>query len=217
MRFLPGKDRGSISVKPKKALLVVDVQNDFCPGGALGIKDGDKIVPLINEYIGIFTAEKLPVFVTRDLHPQKTKHFKKFGGVWPVHCVENTPGAAFHPKLKIPKTAIIVSKGMDPGKDSYSAFQAEDASGMSLVNLLKVIGIEEIYVAGLATDYCVKYSTLEAIKNGFRVKVLIDAVKGVDLKPGDSEKALKEMIKMGAELIHIGHCKTKGGRKNATG
>jgi len=202
-------------MKLKKALLVVDMQNDFCPGGALGIKDGDKIIPVVNDYIKIFSVGKLPVFLTRDLHPKKTRHFKKFGGVWPVHCIENTIGSAFHPKLKIPKEAIIVSKGRDPEKDSYSAFQAEDAHRMSLINLLKIFGINEIYIAGLATDYCVKYSAIDAIKNGLRVKVLLDAVGGVNLKPGDSEKALKQMIKMGAELINIGYFKTTKGRKNA--
>src|SRR3989338_5088646 len=132
----------------KKALLIVDVQNDFCPGGALGIKDGDKIIPAINKYIKIFASQRLPVFASRDWHPRKTLHFKKFGGAWPVHCIQNTKGAAFHPKLRLPKEAILLYKGMDPKKDSYSAFQAQDRNGKSLLNLLKILGVEEIYIGG---------------------------------------------------------------------
>jgi nicotinamidase/pyrazinamidase len=105
-------------MRAKKALLIVDVQNDFCPGGALGIPCGDKIVPKINKYIKIFSKKKLPVFATRDWHPVKTKHFKDFGGVWPVHCIYNTRGALFHPDLKVPKEAFMLYKGMDPEKDS---------------------------------------------------------------------------------------------------
>jgi len=190
-------------MKLKKALLIVDVQNDFCPGGALGIKDGDKIIPAINKYIKIFVAKKLPIFATRDWHPKKTAHFKKFGGVWPVHCVQGTKGAQFHPRLKLPKDAILVYKGMDPKKDSYSAFQAEDANGMSLPNLLKILGIKELYIAGLATDYCVKFTMYDAISKGFKVKILLDAVKGVNLKLHDSEEAIKEMVKMGAKKITL--------------
>ena len=190
-------------MKFKKALLIVDVQNDFCPGGTLGIKDGDKIIPAINKYIKIFVAQKLPIFATRDWHPQKTAHFKKFGGVWPVHCVQGTKGAQFHPRLKLPKDAILVYKGMDPKKDSYSAFQAEDENGMSLPNLLKILGIKELYIAGLATDYCVKFTTHDAIRKGFKVKILADAIKGVNLKPHDSEEAIKEMVKMGAKKITL--------------
>lgn len=187
----------------KKALLVVDIQNDFCPGGALGISAGDKIIPVINKYIEIFSKNKLAIFFSRDWHPKKTVHFKKFGGTWPVHCVENTQGASFHPKLKIPKEAIILSKGIDPQEDSYSAFEARDACGQSLGNLLKIFGVEEIYIAGLATDYCVKYSALDALKNGFKVKVLKDAIKGVNIKPADSQEALDEITGVGAKEIGL--------------
>lgn len=190
-------------MKAKKALLIVDVQNDFSPDGALAVPEGDKIIPNINKYIKIFSKNKLPIFVTRDWHPVKTKHFKDFGGVWPAHCIQNTKGAAFHPKLKLPKETILLYKGMDPAKDSYSAFQAEDIRGMSLLNLLKLFGIKEFYIGGLATDYCVRFSTFDAIKEGFKVRLLIDAMKGVNLKPKDSEKAIKEMIKQGAEKVTL--------------
>lgn len=190
-------------MKLKKALLVVDVQNDFCPGGALGVPEGDKIVNKINKYTKIFMKKKLPVFATRDWHPVRTKHFRDFGGTWPVHCIQNSRGAAFHPDLKLPKDAILLYKGIDPHKDGYSAFDAEDASGTSLGKLLKILGVEEIYIGGLATDYCVKFSALEALRQGFRVKILLDAIKGVDLKPGDSKEAIRQMIKKGAKKITL--------------
>lgn len=195
--------RETVIMKPKKALVLVDVQNDFCPGGALGVPGGDTIIPKINKYIAYFAKKKLPVFATRDWHPIRTAHFKDFGGVWPVHCIHNSPGAAFHPKLKLPKEAILLYKGMDPEKDSYSVFQAEDTQGMSFTNLLSVAGIKELYFAGLATDYCVKFSGLDALQRGLKVKILMDAVKGVDLKPDDSEKAVKELIKRGAKKITL--------------
>ncbi len=184
------------ALKLKKALLIVDVQNDFCPGGALGVRDGDSIIPMLNKYIKEFSFKKLPVLVTRDWHPAVTKHFKK----WPRHCVQGTKGAAFHPKLKIPKEAIILSKGMDPEQDSYSAFHSIDANGTVFRNLLHILGVTEIFVGGLATDYCVKFTTLDALKAGLRVHVLADAVKGVNIKPRDSERAMTEMIAHGAQL-----------------
>ena len=180
---------------------MVDVQNDFCPGGALAVPQGEKVVPVINKYIKIFSKKKLPIFASRDWHPVRTKHFKDFGGVWPAHCLQNTRGAAFHPQLKLPKETILLYKGMDPGKDSYSVFQAEDASGMGFLKFLHLLGAAELYVCGLATDYCVKSSALDALKNGFKVKLLTDAIKGVDIKPGDSEKAIKEMVKKGAKKV----------------
>ena len=186
-----------------KALLIVDMQNDFCPGGALAVPEGDKIVPVINKYIKIFQKKKALVFATRDWHPVRTKHFKDFGGIWPVHCIQNTLGAAFHPKLKLPKGAILLYKGMDPQKDAYSAFQAEDTSGTSLPKLLKLYGLQELYIAGLATDYCVRFSARDALKHGFKVRILADAIKGVDLKPKDSENAIKEIVKLGAKKMTL--------------
>ena len=190
-------------MKLKKALLIVDVQNDFCPGGALGVPEGDKIVPSINKYIKIFSKNKLPIFATRDWHPIKTKHFKDFGGVWPVHCIQNTRGAQFHPKLRLPKETILLYKGICPEKDGYSAFEAENENGLAFFSLLKRLGVEEIYISGLATDYCVKFTTHDAIGAGFKVKILLDAIKGVNLKPNDSENAIREMVKIGAKKITL--------------
>ena len=186
-------------MKLKEALLVVDVQNDFCPGGALGIPGGDKIVPKVNRYIKIFAKKKLPVFFTRDWHPVRTKHFKDFGGIWPVHCIQNSWGARFHPELKVPKEAVLLYKGLDPQADAYSAFQAENASGVRLPQLLKIMGIKELCIAGLATDYCVRFSVRDALKLSFKVRILVDAIEGVNLKADDSQKAIKEMVKLGAK------------------
>lgn len=183
----------------KKALLIVDVQNDFCAGGALAVQEGDKIIPVLNKYMKLFSEKKLPIFASRDWHPRETPHFKQFGGSWPPHCIQNTKGARFHPNLKLPKNTIILSKGMDPDKDSYSAFHARDSNGVEFSKLLKIFGVHELFVGGLTTDYCVKWSVLDALEFGFKAKLLIDAIKGVNMKPQDSEDAIEEMISRGAK------------------
>jgi len=146
------------SLKLKKALLVVDVQNDFCPGGALGIHGGHEIIPILNEYFKFFEKENLPIFVTRDWHPKVTKHFDEFGGVWPEHCVEGSPGAQFHPDLEFPKDTLVMSKGMDPEKDSYSAFDATDSSGIVLANLLKICNYSALSTKSLRIQPAIKVS-----------------------------------------------------------
>lgn len=181
------------------ALVVVDVQNDFCPGGALPVAGGDKVVPVLNRYIGKFQAGKLPIVATRDWHPEKTTHFKAFGGVWPSHCVQGTGGAEFHRALNLPSDAVIVSKGAAPDEDSYSGFQGRDERGVKLSDLLRRFGVERIFVGGLATDYCVKHTVLDGLKEGFKVVLLEDAIRGVNLQPGDSERAIAEMVQAGAE------------------
>jgi nicotinamidase/pyrazinamidase len=192
-----------VSSKPGKALLVVDVQNDFCPGGALGIRDGDRIIPILNRYIEYFASEKLPIILTRDWHPEVTKHFQQFGGIWPVHCVQESLGARFHPELELPGEGLVVSKGMDPDEDSYSAFHATDSRGMLLADLLKGLEVAEVYIGGLATDYCVKYSALDALKMGLDVYILTDAIAGVNLQPEDSNLAMDEMLKLGANKTFL--------------
>ncbi len=185
----------------KPALLLVDLQNDFCPGGALGVPDGDQIVPRINRMIELFERRGLPVLATRDWHPAVTKHFKEFGGAWPPHCIQGTKGARFHPDLKLPKEAVLLSKGMDPEQDSYSGFQALSAQGRDLESVIRDLAIDEIYVCGLATDYCVRATALDAVRRGLRVRVLKDAIKGVDLKPGDSRAAISEMRTAGVPFL----------------
>jgi nicotinamidase/pyrazinamidase len=190
-------------MKKKSTLLIVDVQNAFCPNGSLAVPEGDSIIPVLNKYIKIFSAGKLPIFASRDWHPKKTSHFKDFGGPWPEHCVQDSHGARFHPMLRLPESAIILSKGMDPETDCYSAFQAVDTKGNDFAQLLKIFSIKELFVGGLATDYCVRWTVLDALKFGLRVFLLMDAIKGVNLREKDSESAVEEMVSLGAKKITI--------------
>ena len=184
----------------KDALIVVDVQNDFCPGGALAVKDGDQVVAVLNRYIDRFARAGLPIFATRDWHPEKTSHFNTGGGPWPPHCVQGSEGAQFHPDLKLPPGTMIVSAGMGSDEDGYSGFLGRDDSGAKLAELLRQRGIERIFVGGLATDYCVKHTVLDGVNQGFKVVVLTDSVRGVNLQPDDSERAIEEMRRAGAEI-----------------
>ncbi|MBI4119734.1 MAG: nicotinamidase [Parcubacteria group bacterium] len=183
----------------KKALLIVDVQNDFCPGGALPVTNGDEVVELLNKMIEYADLRSgWMIIASRDYHPPKTSHFKEYGGVWPVHCVQNTKGAEFHPDLKItPWVAFIVTKGTGESENAYSAFDGKAAiswtSILSLEEILRKFGVEEVYIGGLATDYCVKDTALDAVKKGFRTYLLEDACRAVDVNPGDGEKAIAEM------------------------
>lgn len=186
----------------RSALLVVDVQNDFCPGGALAVPDGNKVVPVLNAYIARFREAGAPIFASRDWHPPVTRHFKEHGGVWPPHCIANTDGAAFHGELRLPSDAIIVTKGDDPDADAYSAFQGR-ADGQPFADVLRARGVERLYVGGLATDYCVRASALDALRAGLKVTVLEDAVRGVDVQPGDSARAIAELKAAGAELARL--------------
>lgn len=179
----------------KKALIVVDVQNDFCPGGALAVVGGDEVVAPLNKLIDEFLQRGEPVFKSRDWHPEKTKHFAEYGGTWPVHCVQNTKGAEFHPDLMDDMHIRVISKGLGD-EDSYSAFDGTD-----LALQLRRLGIEEVWVGGLATDYCVKNTVLDAVKEGFHVKALKNAMRAVDVHPGDGERAIAEMRVAGAEIV----------------
>ena len=203
----------------KKALLIVDVQNDFCPGGSLAVKGGDGVVGPLNMEIQKFLAKGNLIFASRDWHPKETNHFKTFGGTWPEHCVQGTKGAEFHPDLRLPGGVTIISKGTQKDEDAFSAFQGKDDFGKPLLDILRDNGIEVIYVGGLATDYCVKATVLDALKFGFKVKVLMDACRGVNLNEGDDIKALREMIQAGADLFlatnfqkYMHH--DSGGRRN---
>lgn len=184
----------------KKALLIVGVQNDFCPGGSLAVPGGDQVIVPLNSEIKKFLAEGNPIFASRDWRPRKTTHFAEFGGQWPVHCVEGTDGAEFHHALKLPQDVIVVAKGFRENEDAFSAFDGVVAYGKTLLQSLREKGIEEIFVGGLATDYCVKATVLDALKHGFKVNLLIDACRGVNLNEDDSTKALIEMMKAGAML-----------------
>jgi nicotinamidase/pyrazinamidase len=187
----------------RDALVVVDLQNDFCPGGALGVQGGDAIVPVLNRYLDRFEDKGAPVFLTRDWHPPVTRHFQAYGGVWPPHCVQGTKGAEFHPGLAPPAGAVIVSKGMDPDQDAYSAFQAEDEAGRAFRDVLAERGVRRLYVGGLATDYCVRASVLDAVGEGFEVMLLANAIGAVDLQPGDGARAMDEMRGAGVRITTL--------------
>jgi len=188
-------------MKGKDALLIIDVQNDFCPGGALAVADGDQVVPALNRYIEKFRQRKLPILATRDWHPAKTRHFKAFGGQWPPHCIQGSKGAEFRSDLHLPADAVVVSAGMSPDEEGYSGFDGRDDRDIELGDLLRRLGVERIYVGGLATDYCVKHTVLDGVKHGFQVVLLEDASRGVNLKAGDAERAVAEMMEAGAEKI----------------
>ena len=180
----------------KKALIVVDVQNDFCPGGSLAVTRGDEVVAPLNKLIKEFLDRGEPVFKTRDWHPAKTKHFKAYGGVWPVHCIQGTHGAEFHPDLIDDPRITIISNGIDDSADGYSGFD-----GTQLAQLLRAQGVEEVWIGGLATDYCVKHTVLDALQEGFRVKALADAMRAVNVNPADGARAIEEMREAGAEIV----------------
>lgn len=184
-----------IKVDRQNALIMVDVQNDFCPGGALPVKEGDKVVPVFNRVIEIFEKIGAPIYACRDWHPKNHKSFKEQGGPWPPHCVQETKGAEFHPDLKFPDNVIIISKAWRPEEESYSEF--EDTN---LELYLRRQGVRRILVGGLATDYCVKATVLDGCRLGFQTYLLTDAIRGIDVKQGDSERAIEETKKAGAIL-----------------
>ncbi len=177
------------------ALIVVDVQNDFCPGGALPVPQGDQVVPAINRTLDL--AGWLTI-ATRDWHPQDHCSFKPQGGIWPVHCVAGTRGAAFHPGLDAIKLRQLISKATTKSAEAYSGFQ-----GTELGALLKGQGVRRVFVCGLATDYCVKATALDARKAGFEVVVLEDAIRGVEVQPGDCARAMQEMAAAGIGFAKI--------------
>jgi nicotinamidase/pyrazinamidase len=184
-------------------LIVVDMQNDFLPGGALAVSESDTIIPRLNEYMRLCQERNRPIIATRDWHPPKTTHFREWGGPWPPHCVQGTRGAEFHPALSMPESAIILSKGMDPHADAYSAFQARTDQGRSLGELLRNWGVNHIYIGGLALDYCVKWSSLDALRAGVPLTVLIDATRAVNVGPHDAELAIEELVRNNARLATL--------------
>ncbi len=189
-----------IKLGRRDALIVVDMQRDFMPTGVLPVPEGDKIVPILNEYIKLFERESLPVFFTRDWHPKNHISFRENGGVWPPHCVQNTEGAQFHEELYMPKdNKFLISKGTSPDFDAYSGFQ-----GTILKDLLCERGVKRVFIGGVATDYCVKNTVLGALNLGFTTLLLLDAVKGVDVNPGDSERAVRLMLEEGAIGVMFG-------------
>lgn len=176
-----------------KALLIVDVQNDFCPGGSLAVPEGDKVVPIINSLMSKFEL----VVASKDWHPEETVHFDK----WPVHCVRDTHGSEFHPELNSSSINKVFLKGTDNKDDGYSAFEATNEN---LREYLNAKGVNELYVTGLATDYCVKASAIDSNKYGYKTYVVEDAIEGVEVTPGDVNLAKEEMRKENIVFISSG-------------
>jgi nicotinamidase/pyrazinamidase len=176
-----------------EALIVVDFQNDFAPGGALAVRDGDSIAARVNELAADPRFEL--VVATRDWHPADHGSFEERGGPWPVHCVQGTEGAELHPSLESERVDVVIDKGTDPGTEGYSGFE-----GTALGELLRERGIDRVTVVGLATDYCVKNTALDALRQGLDVTVDSEGVRGVDVADGDSERALDELRSAGATV-----------------
>jgi len=188
-----------VRVRPSDALVVVDMQVDFMPGGALPVPGGDEVVGRVNEYVELFTKAGATVVFTRDWHPPNHISFKTRGGPWPPHCIQGTPGASFHPKLRVPTDALIVSKATDPDREAYSGFE-----GTELDAELRKRGVRRVFVCGVATDYCVRATALDAAKLGYQVFLLVDAVRGVNMPPNSVQRATDEMLNAGVVLVEIG-------------
>ena len=185
-----------------KALVLVDIQKDFCPGGALAVTGGDRVVEPANILMEKFESAGLPVFLTRDWHPADHSSFSENGGTWPVHCVAETDGAAFHDDLKISSHAVIISKATEKDTDAYSGFEGTD-----LADRLRSLKVTETVILGLATDYCVKNTVIDALKEKFSVSVVTEGIRAVEVNPGDGEKAIDEMKKAGARFVSPGEIK----------
>ncbi len=186
-----------LDLHPGDGLLVVDVQNDFLPGGSLAVPDGGAVIPPLARAIAAFQEAGLPLFASRDHHPPDHCSFRSQGGPWPVHCVADTPGAAFAADLPLPPETVVVSKATTAERDAYSAFEATD-----LAQRLHAAGVERLFVGGLATEYCVRATVLDALAAGFAVVVLTEAVRAVDPEAG--ARALAEMARAGAVLLPEG-------------
>lgn len=179
------------------ALILVDIQNDFCPGGALGVNEGDQIVPAVNRLIPEFPL----VISTQDWHPENHISFKERGGPWPPHCVQDTRGAELHSDLKTDTIVHYFRKASSPDKDDYSEFAGKDDRGRSLDEVLRSHGVKKLYAVGLATDYCVLETVMDGLKHGYEVYAVTDAMRAVNVNPADGEEALQKMASSGAHLV----------------
>jgi nicotinamidase/pyrazinamidase len=187
-----------VALQPGDALVVVDVQQDFLPGGSLGVPHGNEVVPVLNRYLMAFSAHGLPIYATRDWHPEYHCSFKAQGGPWPAHCVAETRGAQFAGNMKFPTGIAVISKATQPDKDAYSGFEGTDLDA-----ILRAQNIKRIFIGGLATDYCVLNTVRDACGHGYEVYLLTDAIRAVNVKPGDGRKAEEEMQRLGAIPITL--------------
>lgn len=183
------------------ALLIVDLQNDFCAGGALAVRGGDEVVPVLNRLAAQAAAMGWPVYASRDWHPADSRHFATNGGRWPVHCVAGSGGARLHPDLQLPAGTMIVTKGTSRDDHGYSAFEGTVPGRGAFADDLRARGVTHLVVGGLATDYCVRTTVLDARAHGLSVQVVEDAVRAVDVAPGDGQRALDEMRAAGADVV----------------
>jgi nicotinamidase-related amidase len=188
-----------LTIGPGDALIVVDVQNDFLPGGRLAVPEGDEVVAPLNRAILKFIAAGQPVFATRDWHPPDHVSFLGRGGLWPPHCIRDTLGAAFAPTLHLPASVTVISKATSSEREAYSGFDGTD-----LARRLREAGVKHVFVGGLATDYCVLNTVHDALDRDFMVSLLVDAVRAVEVHPGDGERALAEMARLGAVGVRVG-------------
>ncbi len=183
------------ALNPADALIVVHVQRDFLPGGALAVQEGDEVVEPLNRWIDRCRAAGVPVLATRDWHPPDHCSFQAQGGPWPPHCVAGTPGAEFASGLRLPPDARVISQATDPAREAYSGFD-----GTELLRRLRQAGSRRLWIGGLATDYCVRATVLDAVKAGFETHVLTQAIRPVEVHPGDGRRALEEMRAAGAVM-----------------
>ena len=187
-----------IALTPADALIIVDLQNDVLPGGALGVPQGDEVVAPIQQLIDLYQAHGLPVYASRDWHPEGHCSFAAQGGPWPVHCVADTRGAAFSDALDLKQRATVISKAITVEQDAYSAF-----NGTTLAAQLRARGVERVAVCGLATDYCVLNTAKDALAEGFATLLVLDAIRAVDVNPGDGERAIAQMTDAGAVPVRV--------------
>ena len=189
----------NVRLNARDALIVVDVQVDFLPGGVLAVPSGNMVIPVLNQYIQLFSAAKQPVFYTRDWHPADHASFRENGGLWPAHCVADSPGASFPEDLLLPPdNKFIIAKGVQQEFDAYSGFQATP-----LLSLLQERGVRRVFIGGLATEYCVKSTVIGALNLGFTTCLLSDAVQGIDVNPGQCKLAVEQMLSAGAIAIKL--------------
>ena len=187
-----------ISLAAHDALLIADIQNDFLPGGALGIPDADAVIPLLEAYLRRFEAEGHPIFLTRDWHPPRHCSFREQGGPWPRHCVAGTPGSLPPADFHSPASAVLIYKAIDVDREAYSAFQ-----DTALQRHLQALGVRRLFIGGLATDYCVLNSVKDARRLGYEVHLLMDGIKAVEVRPGDGRRAEEEMLRLGAVPVTL--------------
>jgi nicotinamidase/pyrazinamidase len=187
-------------ITPSKgdALLIIDMQYDFLPGGALGVPSGDEVIAPINQLLALYREQNLPVYASRDWHPAKHVSFTAQGGPWPPHCMAGTRGASFVTELALPDDTIVISKAATAEADAYSAF-----NGTDLARQMRERGVERLAVCGLATDYCVLNSVTDALDEGFETLVVPEAMRAVEVNPGDGRRALERMVARGAVPVHL--------------